>query len=864
MSVIAVHADLIDGYNVGHVVNSANSNNNKNDEPTNIQHQQQPTIDNDDINQTKLSLQQKSSEYKTLQSKLSSKLQTIQTVRDTIKYDRATLLTSYTQNDKLYTDMDIIGTKVIELVRRSERVVNRIKEYNVLELKGVSQKEAIENEISMMKKGLKERLESVREEELKRRDRYYAVAAAATSMNNESGVEEEDQVVCTEDAQECPDGSWVGRDSMNDCNFYPCDEEEGDSSESEDDDEESSDDDHDTESTSSSPYITKNQLSQLLNPQNVISKSESTLQTSLSNLATQLLEEQIRSESNTFRKRSKSLPNEYKQQFNTIKKSQLQKEEQRSNNNVCLSISKSIEIVSKALVEHYYDGVVGLEDELVEKKDHANYENGGSVVYELTSLSYVPPPRNNDDNNNNEEGAASYVEMEKQKMYDEQMETMYYQQQRRSSLHQGGTTDDGQTSSSSTWNKINQVLEQINVYKWYTTFKFDKLRPYLPEDWERVLDTLSHRTTTTGGSSWDEYTPRGAMDALIPDYLYHALGLHGLGRTVSPEVAISSSGNGGVSGGGGWMAKPMGQCYPLSMRSEDDPALSLLSRGVMDFDKNEEQEADSSLIIGPKYTVRLPYPIHVDAVTLEHRSFPLPKSMLENDGLRGGESAPRWVRVVGYPPCSQGKSVHHHNDDGDEECGVRGFDITKPIDLGTFEYQRITVTGREDDYGGGSSNSDGDVEEESGNSDPFSGGKRRRSIQTFAVKGGKWKPSSLLEEEGISEDDDDEVQQDEEEYDSLDARQCSDGTCEEEDGDPSYDGWEEEETDQESSLPEPGQCAPPKDEDSVPSCGGEMDNTSQDTHERQIVEAVSFIIEENWGNSEYTCLYRVRVHGDAV
>ena len=76
---------------------------------------------------------------------------------------------------------------------------------------------------------------------------------------------------------------------MNDCNFYPCDEEEGDSSESEDDDEESSDDDHDTESTSSSPYITKNQLSQLLNPQNVISKSESTLQTSLSNLATQLL-----------------------------------------------------------------------------------------------------------------------------------------------------------------------------------------------------------------------------------------------------------------------------------------------------------------------------------------------------------------------------------------------------------------------------------------------------------------------------------------------------------------------------------------------------------------------------------------------
>jgi hypothetical protein len=30
------------------------------------------------------------------------------------------------------------------------------------------------------------------------------------------------------------------------------------------------------------------------------------------------------------------------------------------------------------------------------------------------------------------------------------------------------------------------------------------------------------------------------------------------------------------------------------------------------------------------------------------------------------------------------------------------------------------------------------------------------------------------------------------------------------------------------------------------------------------VKAVSFIVEENWGNADYTCLYRVRVHGDKV
>ena len=61
--------------------------------------------------------------------------------------------------------------------------------------------------------------------------------------------------------------------------------------------------------------------------------------------------------------------------------------------------------------------------------------------------------------------------------------------------------------------------------------------------------------------------------------------------------------------------------------------------------------------------------------------------------------------MVGYPPC---KEV---DEDEEDECGERGFDISRPIDLGSFEYQRITVTGREDDYGG----SDNDGEEEGGN-----------------------------------------------------------------------------------------------------------------------------------------------------
>jgi len=35
-----------------------------------------------------------------------------------------------------------------------------------------------------------------------------------------------DDTGCAHDAQECPDGSWVGRDENNDCQFEPCPEPE--------------------------------------------------------------------------------------------------------------------------------------------------------------------------------------------------------------------------------------------------------------------------------------------------------------------------------------------------------------------------------------------------------------------------------------------------------------------------------------------------------------------------------------------------------------------------------------------------------------------------------------------------------------
>lgn len=251
--------------------------------------------------------------------------------------------------------------------------------------------------------------------------------------------------------------------------------------------------------------------------------------------------------------------------------------------------------------------------------------NWSSVVYELTSASYVPPPRNNaGEQKYGGAGKRAVYEYEKQKMFDDQTEEMYHQQ--KTLMHQDAN---GEMSFQ---NQFLDEWEKMNVWAWYTSFQSETLRPYLPQDWERLLDNMLDKLSDR---LWSEYTPRGAMDALVPDYVYHSLGMANdvnfgnvFGRTVSLEVAISAgygkSGGAASTGGGGeggWTVKPMGHCYPLSMHSEDDHVLPLL--GELDYD------IDASIVMGPKYTVRLPHAVHINAVTLEHRSFPLSKGSLE-------------------------------------------------------------------------------------------------------------------------------------------------------------------------------------------------------------------------------------------
>merc|ERR1711971_1050348 len=137
---------------------------------------------------------------------------------------------------------------------------------------------------------------------------------------------------------------------------------------------------------------------------------------------------------------------------------------------------------------------------------------------------------------------------------------------------------------------------------------------------------------------------------------------------------------------------------------------------------------------------------------------------------------------------------------------------------GSVEYRRIAAAEMEE----------GSADEGEAGSDEF----RRRSLQTFGVHGGK-----PLEQQGDA---------------ITDAI-----TSSEQQGDATF------EPEEDDFLP-PGSCRPPVD-DEPPSCGDEKPApSSEGRDERHIVEAVSFVIEENWGNSEYTCLYRVRVHGEAV
>lgn len=742
-----------------------------------------------------------------LQSQMETKLQGLDNVRTLLEGEVAALKRLLDDDDdgasveKLYQSMDDSSLKLMNLISRTNALMEKVGSYNRLALSegGVASAGASSSGVV----GLVERLDSLYMEELDRRDRF---------------GEWKDNLVA--DAAD-------GEDGASDA----------------------------TKSTSSpttateSPYITLSKLQSLLNPQTILQPSESTLQSSLLNYTKQSIISHTQSEYTKMNDHLSYIHSKYEDQ---IKAFQMELKHQQLNSE-CIAIPRAVELVGQEL-HRYYGGSV--DEELV--MDYASFENGGSVVYGLTSGVYRPGVRNDDVAVGGSSGGGRTEEggIDPRAIYerskDKTIEAMYHRQR---DLMKSSAGESGNLS----WkDQVYQMMERIDVWEWYTSYKFGSLRQYLPEDWERALDWMSDRLlqqsgSASGGGSWDEYTPRGTIDALIPDYVYHSLGISNselfgtvFGRTASPEVAITSgtskSGDNGSSSGNSSI-KPLGNCYPLSMHSDDDPALAYISRHAH-MEGGMQVMDDTSLLIGPKYTVRLSQPIYIDAVTLEHHSFPLPKAAVgEYEGKKGGESAPRYVRVVGFPPCLDTGT------DGDDECSARGFEIASPIDLGSFEYQRIAVSGREDDYGG--------VGEDEG-SNTAATLNRRRSIQSFAVNGGKWKPSAPIPDEASSVESSDEAGEEQGEC-TLESLSCA--------AKPDTKPKPAEDTRMGMGMGA-GQCTPNYDDtETIPSCGGDGNTESTPPSvesSRQTVAAVSFIIEENWGNDDYTCLYRVRVHGDAV
>jgi len=200
-------------------------------------------------------------------------------------------------------------------------------------------------------------------------------------------------------------------------------------------------------------------------------------------------------------------------------------------------------------------------------------------------------------------------------------------------------------------------------------------------------------------SGWQDWN----VDLMIPDHLYHTLGsiLPGAAKTAPPETILQRS---------VWP----GFCWPASMH-------------------------DDAFV-----TIRLPYTVSVDAVTIDHASHLLLPHREEQL-----KSAPKHVKVYGYAPCE--------NDNDACSGGGLGFDVHSKRLLADITY---SIEGKES------------------------------NVQTFPIVG--------------------------------------------------HSDNNEERTEESSS------CSA-----TTPTCGGDT-----------AVAAVRVEIVENWGNADYTCLYRFRVHGE--
>jgi SUN domain-containing protein 1/2 len=242
----------------------------------------------------------------------------------------------------------------------------------------------------------------------------------------------------------------------------------------------------------------------------------------------------------------------------------------------------------------------------------------------------------------------------------------------------------------------------------------------------RVVHLLTSETyeppseTTWGDAWWRRYIPQDWESVLLPE------GWEEWTATSLPSLVYHST---------------------KFMQGEVAPPETILQKSVLPG-ACWPMEGKSGMV-----TLKLKYPVLVEEITIDHVSKDIIPSGWRN-------SAPKKIKIVGYPPCHQ----------GDKYCESLGFDRENPIDIAEFIY---------------------DVE--------------GPSMQTFDSYYGK----AMKDMSAAAQSVHNQVEEEESGSCSAEAAACT---------------------------------TPP----------------------RIFVAGVAVKVQDNWGQKRYTCLYRVRIHGEAA
>ena len=251
-----------------------------------------------------------------------------------------------------------------------------------------------------------------------------------------------------------------------------------------------------------------------------------------------------------------------------------------------------------------------------------------------------------------------------------------------------------------------------------------RVRQYIPEDWERLLPS--------GWKEWDVSMLSKLMTSpspqnIVPAYFWHSI--------PAPLASIIES--------------PFQKAVPAPPETILDSNTHLGSCWKMTGRSG-------------KVTLQLAKPAYIDSITIDHYPW-IPSAHNPKEHINHITSAPRFMRVQGYPSC-----------DGDAEClDHHGFDVAHPTLYNSFEYKIDASLLGEDEV------SDGSIQVS--------------SSQTFQLT-----PAAFMSEDDEEEDN-------------------------------------------------PGGCSAVK-----PTCDGGPPSK---------IQAVTLVIDDNWGHPDYTCIYRIRING---